>query len=143
LIFHDVKKIWRPTWSSCFWVIFHNKEILSLNIYVVILNNPTYLWNCKQISTTIIQRQQECNHNLLKVTHKMSNHHHFHHEYHWWIAMIIHCGNHNYHGKWRHKNCYTHWEVVLATPKNVWKTSTTPLSWWDNPSFLESCPHKQ
>lgn len=39
-----LKETWSPTRSSCFVVIFHNKEVLSLNISMVMyFDNAIYM----------------------------------------------------------------------------------------------------
>jgi hypothetical protein len=40
-----LKETWSPTRSSCFVVIFHNKEMLSLNISMVMYFDKPYIWN--------------------------------------------------------------------------------------------------
>ncbi len=134
------KETWSPTWSSCFSLIFHNNQLLSLNIglYFDIGLSP-YLWNCRQISTSTIWtwHNNECCHNLMKLAHKVSDRHHHHHKYQWWTAMTTHSDNHN------RKKKTVILEVVPATPKNVWNTSTASSGRSDIPPFSESCPHKQ
>jgi hypothetical protein len=41
----------------------------------------TYLWDCREISTTTFWRQHdnECGHNIMRVAHKISDHH-LHHK---------------------------------------------------------------
>ncbi len=112
-------------------------QLLSLNIglYFDIGLSP-YLWNCRQIFTSTIWtwHNNECCHNLMRLAHKVSDCHHW---YLWWTAMTTHSDNHN------RKKKTVILEVVPATPKNVWNTSTASSGRSDIPPFSESCPDKQ
>ncbi len=70
-----------------------NKQVDSQHQIWNSMNADTsiFLWNCREISTTIVRRlhDNKCSHNLMRVTHKVSDHH-LHHKKQWWTALTTH-----------------------------------------------------